>query len=100
MQQALTEGIFYILLSLTEAKHGYGIMQHVAELSNNRVKLASGTLYGALTNLKKKGWIELEEEDKDKKTYLITSTGLEILKAELARLEELSQNGRQILGGK
>ena len=44
---ALTEGVYYILLSLMEPMHGYGIMQNVEQLSKGRVKLAPGTLYGA-----------------------------------------------------
>ena len=48
---ALTEAVFYILLSLGEPLHGYGIMQRTEELSGGRVKLAAGTLYGALTTL-------------------------------------------------
>ena len=43
--QALTEAVFYILLSLKEPLHGYGIMQNVEMMSNGRVKLAAGTLY-------------------------------------------------------
>ena len=48
---ALTEAVYYILLSLTEPLHGYGIMQNVAQLSNGRVNLAAGTLYGAINTL-------------------------------------------------
>lgn len=100
MQEALTEGSYYILLSLTVPRHGYGIMQYVAKLSGGRVRLAAGTLYGALANLQKKGWIQLEAEDKGKKQYLLTAEGLEAVKTEFARLEELGENGRQVLGGK
>ncbi len=48
---ALTEAVFYILLSLDEPLHGYGIMQNAERLSNGRVRLAAGTLYGALDTL-------------------------------------------------
>ena len=44
---ALTEAVFYILLSLDTPLHGYGIMQNVESLSGGRVRLAAGTLYGA-----------------------------------------------------
>ncbi len=40
-QLALTEAVFYILLSLQKPLHGYGIIQNVGELSNGRVKLAA-----------------------------------------------------------
>ena len=99
---ALTEGVYYILLSLTEPLHGYGIMQHVESLSRGRVKLAAGTLYGALNTLLEKGWITALPEGKEsrKKEYVITAQGREMLGFELARLQELLENGRTILGVK
>ena len=54
---ALTEAVFYILLSLDRPLHGYGIMQNVEDLSGGRVRLAAGTLYGALSTLTERGWI-------------------------------------------
>lgn len=54
---ALTEAVYYILLSLLEPMHGYGIMQNVEQLSKGRVHLAAGTLYGAIHALLEKGWI-------------------------------------------
>ena len=100
IQGALTEAVFYILLSLTENRHGYGIMQNVNTLSKGRISLAAGTLYGAINTLLDKGWIEALEGSADsrKKEYRITPTGTEVLKAELARLEELITNGKMILG--
>ena len=52
--QALTEAVYYILLSLTDPLHGYGIMQNVEKLSGGRVRLAAGTLYGAINTLLEK----------------------------------------------
>ena len=97
----LTEAVYYILLSLTEPLHGYGIMQNVEQLSNGRVKLAAGTLYGAITTLLEKGWIGALPGDGDsrKKEYIITELGREMLYGELARLRELLENGNRILGG-
>ncbi|MBE6072007.1 MAG: PadR family transcriptional regulator, partial [Clostridium butyricum] len=43
----------YILLSLKEPSHGYAIMQKVEELSDGRVRIAAGTMYGAIENLLK-----------------------------------------------
>lgn len=99
--QALTEAVYYILLSLLEPRHGYGIMQFAAEVSQGRVHLAAGTLYGALTALLEKGWIEAlpGEKDSRKKEYRITPQGVEVLKGEVARLKELAANGETILGG-
>ena len=54
---ALTESTYYILLSLVSPQHGYGIMQQAEALSNGRVRLAAGTLYGALSAMVDKGWI-------------------------------------------
>jgi len=100
-QIALTEAVYYILLSLTKVRHGYGIMQDVEELSGGRVHLAAGTLYGALTALLSKGWIAAlpGERDSRKKEYTITAEGREVLQAELVRLKELCANGEKILGG-
>ena len=53
----LTESTYYILLSLYTPQHGYGIMQQTELLSGGRVRLAAGTLYGALNSLCEKGWI-------------------------------------------
>ncbi|MFZ2538967.1 MAG: helix-turn-helix transcriptional regulator [Oscillospiraceae bacterium] len=98
---ALTEAVFYILLSLYSPMHGYGIMQNVKELSKERVNLGAGTLYGAINTLLEKNWIEYLEGEKDsrKKEYVITSLGKSIVDSELIRLEELIQNGKKIVGG-
>ena len=96
---ALTETTYYILLSLYHPRHGYGIMQETQQLSGGRVRLAAGTLYGALNALCEKGWISPLpiENGSRKKEYQLTSAGLKVLKQELVRLEELAANGRAIL---
>ena len=96
---ALTEAVYYILLSLTKPMHGYGIMQNVEQLSQGRVKLAAGTLYGAINTLLEKGWIRSlpGEIDTRKKEYQITEQGTQVLRAELLRLRELIENGLHIL---
>ena len=98
---ALTEAVYYILLSLIHPLHGYGIMQNVEQLSGGRVRLAAGTLYGAINTLLEKGWIRAlsEERGSRKKEYIITEKGREMLETELLRLTELISNGRCILGG-
>lgn len=63
----LTEGVYYILLALFDARHGYGIMQLVEEMSNGRVRLGAGTIYGAIKTLLERGWIEALEDDGRKK---------------------------------
>lgn len=93
----LTESAYYILLSLYNPKHGYAIMQNISELSNGRINMGPGTLYGAITNLIDKGWITLSAEDNRKKEYIITSKGKEIMENELERLNELVVNGKKVL---
>ncbi len=97
----LTEAVFYILLSLFSPMHGYGIMQNAKELSNGRVNLGPGTLYGAINTLLEKNWIMSFEGEKDsrKKEYVITELGKSIVQGELLRLEELLANGKKVIGG-
>ena len=65
---ALTESSYYILLSLYTPRHGYGIMQQTERLSHGRVRLAAGTLYGALNSMCDRGWIiQLPAEDGSRK---------------------------------
>jgi DNA-binding PadR family transcriptional regulator len=94
---ALTEAVYYILLALVEPIHGYGIIQQTATLSNGRVRLSAGTLYGALASLLDKGWIEQLPEEGRKKGYIITAEGRAVLEQELQRLTELVENGRNRL---
>ena len=96
---ALTEAVYYILLSLMEPLHGYGIMQNVEKLSGGRLRLAAGTLYGAISTMLEKGWITALDgaADSRKKEYVITETGRDVLRAEYARLKELVENGRAVL---
>ena len=96
---ALTEAVYYILLSLMEPLHGYGIMQNVEQLSRGRLRLAAGTLYGAISSMLEKGWITALDgaADSRKKESVITETGREVLRAEYARLKELVENGRAAL---
>ena len=96
---ALTEAVYYILLSLYSPLHGYGIMQKIEDLSAGRVRLAAGTLYGAINTLLEKGWINAlpGEKNSRKKEYEITALGKEIATNELMRLRELLTNGEKII---
>ena len=100
-QAALTEAVYYILLSLASPRHGYGIMQETERMSQGRVKLAAGTLYGALNGLLDRGWIRAVPgaEDSRRKEYALTDKGKEALESELDRLRELVKNGEIVLGG-
>lgn len=101
MNTPLTETTYYILLSLITPLHGYGIINNVKELSNGRVNLAAGTLYGALETLKKKGYIELFKESslRKKKEYIMTEAGHKVLAEDFKRLKELVTVSQEILGG-
>jgi len=95
----LTEATYYILISLVEPRHGYGIMQNVAGLSAGRVRLGPGTLYGAITNLLKQGLIERageqDMEGERRKIYALTSLGMAVIVAECERLESLVRDGHE-----
>lgn len=97
----LTEATYYILLALYNPQHGYGIMQEVEKLSRGRVRLAAGTLYGALNAMCDKGWIQQlpVETGSRKKNYQITDLGLSVLEHEVERLRELVTNGDRIIKG-
>ena len=101
VNNALTEAVYYILLSLMQPMHGYGIMQSVEQRSGGRLRLAAGTLYGAISTMLEKGWITALDNGADsrKKEYVITETGREVLRAEYARLKELVDNGHAVLEG-
>lgn len=95
---ALTEAVFYILISLYAPLHGYGIIQNTERLSGGRVKLGAGTLYGALNTLLGRGWIEeCGDSGERKKEYVITQAGRQAVRDEIVRLEELLGNGKRVL---
>ena len=97
---ALTEVIFFILLSLYTHKHGYAIMQFIENETNGRLSLGAGTLYGALNSLQEKGWIEpYGMSDGRKKEYIITEEGKKIANAELERIRSLVDAAERIIGG-
>jgi DNA-binding PadR family transcriptional regulator len=92
----LTETTFFILLSLSPgSRHGYAIMKEVKALSEGRVILSTGTLYGALKRLLEQRWIERKVEEsgpangRERKAYTLTRLGRQVLEAEVARLRRL-----------
>ncbi|WP_284645125.1 PadR family transcriptional regulator [Paenibacillus silviterrae] len=86
----LTETVYYILLALVEPAHGYLIMQKVEELSGGQVRMAAGTLYGAVENLVKLKLIQpVASEDSRRKVYAITDKGLEILRLDFERMKHM-----------
>lgn len=89
----MSETAYYILLSLAETRHGYGIMQHVYAITNGRLHLGAGTLYGSISRMEKDGLIKAVAEEDRRKLYRITAAGQKLLKAEVERLGELYNNG-------
>lgn len=86
----LTETTYYILVALLEAGHGYYIMQKVEELSGGKVRIAAGTMYGAIENLLEQKLIQpMPSSDKRRKVYQITELGKEVLRLEAERLRHL-----------
>ena len=97
----LREPTFFILLSLAHTrKHGYAILKDVETLSEGKVQLSNGTLYGALTRLQDQGLIarvssdEPEDSGRPRKAYHLTQDGLRVLNAEIGRLQNLVDTAR------
>ena len=100
--QPLTPAVFHILLALSDGeKHGYAIMKEVAALSEGRVTLSTGTLYGALKRLLDQGWIRRVDDasangsGRVRKSYVLTRLGQQILAAEVERLERLVRSAHR-----
>ena len=95
-QGALTEGVYFILVSMLQPRHGYAVMQYIAELTGGRLNLGAGTLYGAINTLLEKGWIRAlpSAEDSRQKRYVITAAGRRVLQCEIARLQQLVTIGQ------
>lgn len=92
----MSETAYYILLSLAEERHGYAVMQYVSKLTNERINLGPGTLYGTLSKLEKTNLVMITKQENKRKYYKITEQGEEVLEAEIQRIEELYTNGREV----
>src|SRR5579859_1144444 len=93
----LSEPVLLILMSLAaQPRHGYALMKDIETLSGGRVRLSTGTLYGALHRLLQEGWIERfaqEDTSREKQAYRLTSTGRRQLEAEMERMKQLTRAG-------
>lgn len=99
----LREATFFIMVCLAnDPKHGYAILKEVETLSDGRIILSTGTLYGAIKRLLDQGWIERMEADdtdgRDKKSYRLTDLGRRVLQAESNRLAHIATLGQRVLG--
>lgn len=89
----MTEAMYYVLLALMNPNHGYSLMTEIKEVSNGRINMGPGTLYGVLKRIQKEGLIELKEYDGRKKVYSITPDGHKALKEEYIRLLTMVSDG-------
>jgi len=103
IQPPLSEATLFILLSLAPGpRHGYAIMKDVQMLSDDRIVLSTGTLYGALKRLLEQDWIERVDDpepndtERERKAYALTQMGRRILKAEVERLQKLIATARRL----
>lgn len=95
----LTETTFYVMLALRRPAHGYAVMQTVETLSDSKVRIAAGTLYGALENLQKQKLIrEVPGDDARRKVYKLTDEGEAVLSMEAERLRHMVRIEREFAG--
>ena len=96
----MSETAYYILLSLVQPRHGYGIKQHVRELTGERLDIGAGTMYSTLSRMEKDRLIIPVKEENRRKIYQISDKGRELLEAEISRLKKLYEHGLgQLEGG-
>jgi DNA-binding PadR family transcriptional regulator len=97
-EKPLSEPVLLILTALAGGpQHGYLLMREIERFSEGRVRLSTGTMYGALRRLLGAGWIaavDLEDHSRDKQGYRLTPEGRQRLVGEQARLEHLSRLAR------
>lgn len=98
--ETLTEQMYYVLLSLTQERHGYGIMQYVSELTRGRVTIGAGTLYALLSRFEEEGLISLTRTLEGRKYYQLTAEGEQTLRGEYDRLRRQVQDGAALLDRK
>jgi PadR family transcriptional regulator, regulatory protein PadR len=98
----LQEPTFLILTALAGGPlHGYGVIQEVTRLSDGRVVLRPGTLYGALDRLAEQGHVVAEREEvvdgRLRRYYRLTDEGAAVLDAEARRLADNAAEARRRL---
>ncbi len=91
----LSEPVMLILASLAgRPRHGYALMKDIETLSGGRVRVSTGTLYGALRRLLEDQWIERFAQDdtsREKQAYRLTADGRRTLEAEVDRMKQLTR---------
>jgi DNA-binding PadR family transcriptional regulator len=104
----LTPAVFHILLALADGeRHGYGIMQEVAALTDGQLRMGPGTLYGSIKRMMANNLIEESDErpdpeldDERRRYYRLTDFGQRVASAEAQRLLGLVRQAqlKQLLG--
>jgi DNA-binding PadR family transcriptional regulator len=93
----LSEPVLLILTSLADQpRHGYALIQDIESLSGGRVRMSTGTLFGALRRLLEDGWIQRFEQadtSRQKQAYRLTAAGRRQLQLELDRMKQLTRAG-------
>ena len=98
----LTPAVFHILLALADAeRHGYAVMEHVAETTDGQIKMGPGTLYGTIKRLLGSALIEESDErpdpqmdDERRRYYRLTRLGRRVMEAEARRYAHLVKLAR------
>lgn len=96
--QTLTEQMFYTLLCLKEECYGMDILDRVPAMTNQRVKIGSGTLYTLLEQFLEAGMIVETKVEGRRRSYILTHKGKEMLDRECVRLEAQLHDYRLIFG--
>ena len=99
----LTPAVFHVLLALADGeRHGYAIMQEVAESTEGRMKMGPGTLYGTIKRLLEARMIEESDErpdpemdDERRRYYRLTALGQRAVRAEALRYAEMAAVARR-----
>ena len=93
-----TDSSYYILLSLLEPRHGYGIMKYVEELTEGEFIIGPATLYTTIKKIQNSGYIELDGESEDrKKIYKLTEEGERLILSEIKRRIRMAEQGKKVL---
>jgi DNA-binding PadR family transcriptional regulator len=93
---SLSPPSYFILAALLDGPlHGYGIIKQAVELSDGRVRLTAGTLYGALDRLAEEGLILADRQEvvegRTRRYYRLTDDGIQALHREAARMEQAAR---------
>lgn len=93
----LTEPMYYVLLSLRQERHGYGIMQNISALTGGRVNVGAGTLYALLERFEKDALICRTRVEENRKYYRLTEEGDRVLRVEYERIRRQAADMERVL---